>query len=59
LCNIVKNAAIAAITKAVAKIANTVRWVFIIAPPTPTDPADRLAKVPTLWGQFFKVASLT
>jgi hypothetical protein len=32
LCNVVINAAIAAITKAVAKIANAVRWVFIIDP---------------------------
>ena len=57
LFNVVRNAAITAITKAVAKIANTVRWV--IGPPTPTDRADRLAKVPTPWGQFFEVASST
>jgi len=36
-CNVVRNAAITAITKAVAKIANTVRWVFIIDPPASTD----------------------
>jgi hypothetical protein len=35
LCNVVRNAAITAITKAVAKIANTVRWVFIFKVPTP------------------------
>ena len=35
LRNIVKEAARTAITKAVAKIANTVRWVFIVDPPTP------------------------
>jgi hypothetical protein len=55
LSNVVRNAAITAIAKAVAKIANTVRWV--IGPPTPPDRADRLAKVPTPWGQFFEVAS--
>jgi hypothetical protein len=35
LCNVVRNAAITAITKAVAKIPNTVRWVFIFKVPTP------------------------
>ena len=50
LFNVVRNAAITAITKAVAKIANTVRW--IIGPPTPTDRADRLAKVPPRGGNF-------
>jgi len=50
LFNVVRNAAITAITKAVAKIANTVRWV--IGPPTPTDRADRLAKVPPRGGNF-------
>ena len=57
LFDVVRNAAITAITKAVAKIANTVRWV--IGPPTPPDRADRLAKVPTPWGQFFEVAEST
>ena len=36
-CNVVRNAAITAITKAVAKIANTVRWVFIIVSPASID----------------------
>jgi len=57
LRNAVKNAAITAITKAVAKIADTVRWVYIIDPPTPADHADRLANVPTMWGQSFEVAA--
>jgi hypothetical protein len=35
LCNVVRNAAITAITKAVAKIANTVRLVSIFKVPTP------------------------
>jgi len=43
LRNAVKNAAITAITKAVAKIADTVRWVYIIDPPTPADHADRFS----------------
>jgi hypothetical protein len=36
LCNVVKTAAITAIIKAEAKMANTVRWVFIIDPPIPS-----------------------
>ena len=39
LLNVVRNAAITAITKAVAKMANTVRWV--IGPPTPTPATNR------------------
>jgi hypothetical protein len=46
LCSVVKNAAITAIIKAEAKMANTVRWVFIIDPPIPS-PWDREPRVPS------------
>ena len=47
LCNVVRSAAKTAIAKAVAKIANAVRWVFIIDPPASTN------------GGAFSVASST
>lgn len=40
LCNVVRNAAIIAITRAAAKIANAVRWVFIIKVPTAKGNSD-------------------
>src|SRR5260370_11235574 len=43
LCNVVRNAAKTAIAKAVTKITNAVRRVFIIDPPASTNHADRLA----------------
>jgi hypothetical protein len=43
LCNVVRNAAKTAIAKAVTKITNAVRWVFIIDPPASPNHADRLA----------------
>jgi hypothetical protein len=50
LCSVVKNAAITAIIKAEAKMANTVRWVFIIDPPIPSpwDPEPRVPSGPCL-----------
>jgi hypothetical protein len=50
LSNVVKNAAITAITKAEAKMANTLRWVFITYPPitSPWDPEPRVPSGPYL-----------
>jgi hypothetical protein len=58
-CNVVRNAAITVITKAVAKIANTVRWVFIIDPPASTDLAVGWPRFLPREGNFFEAASST
>ena len=52
LFNVVRNAAITAITKTVAKMANTVRWVIIGLPHLPIY-ADRLDRFLSR-GQFFE-----
>ena len=64
LCDVVRNAAITAITRAVANIAKAVRWVFIADSPASTDDhADRLTKlpaqVPAPWGRFHDRRSIS
>src|SRR5258705_12327560 len=56
LSSVVRNAAITAITKAVAKTTNTLRWVFILPSPHLT-PCSWLAKVTYPVKKIFEVAS--